>query len=296
MASVDAPTAEPQQDQFFVQLVCAVGGVILLFHPIIFIGNQAMLGVLGQWPPHDYYYLPIIAGLLFLVTAALRNYRPGLSGVFAIQALIATGVYAAMVSVRTVEPMARLFVPAQPTFRPPARELIPGPGSWILLLLLFVPLLAAGLLASRDSRKFEPLLATFLRSAAGACIIMLFCPPLWGDATSDGFGWAAILFLLFSVAYFFAVFHTRGARPLAIGTSLGYPLAVVPVMAVLIVFSRLGRGRPGEDRAMLLLIAGNAILWVLGAGAAIGIRPREGKRILAGFAMSFGLAVLALIL
>jgi hypothetical protein len=87
-------TDQSKPDQFFVQAVCAVGGLVLLFHPLLFIGNQAMLLVLQssqfypQWP-RNYYYLPIVAGFSFLTTAALRNYRPGLSGVVAVQAVIA---------------------------------------------------------------------------------------------------------------------------------------------------------------------------------------------------------------
>lgn len=284
-------TDQSKPDQFFVQAVCAAGGLVLLFHPLLFIGNQAMLLVLQssqfypQWP-RNYYYLPIVAGFSFLTTAALRNYRPGLSGVAAVQAVIACGVYAVMLSLRTVEQM----------FISRAREFTPGPGSWILLLLSFIPLLSAGLVACFDSRKFEPLLATFLRSAASACVIILFAPPLWETGTPKAFWQATAFGLILSVFYFVTIFHTKNKRPIAIGASIGYPLAVIPVSFILIALAGWGPVRHGETQNMLLLIAANAVLWIVGVSAAFTIRPRQGKRIVAGAAMSFGSAVLAVML
>lgn len=288
-------TDQAKPDEFFVQAICSVGGLVLLFHPLVFIGNPAMLHVLQtsdfypQWP-RNYFYLPIVAGLLFLITAALRNYRPGLSGVFAVHAVIACGFYAGMVSFRTVEQM----------FISRAREFTPGPGSWILLLLLFIPLLSAGLLACLDSRRFEPLLATFLRSSAGACLIILFAPPLWDNATSAGFWRATIFGILYSAVYLFAIFHSTDSRALAVGAGIGYPLAVIPVIVILLGLSGFGGVRPGETQDMVLLIWANAILWIVGIGAAINIRPRQPMMILVGFAipfaMLFGLVVLTNIL
>lgn len=299
----DAPDTAPQQDQFFIQLVCAVGGLILLFHPLPFIGNQAMLLVLQSsqfylgWP-RNYYYLPIIAGLLFLVTAALRNYRPGLSGVFAIQAVIATGAYAAMVSLRTVEPMVRSLGAMQSMVRPLLREFTPGLGSWILLLLSFVPLLAAGVLASRDSHRFEPLLATWLRSAATACVLMLVAVSFAAPDARIGSGlWRTLIFVA-SCSVFYAVpaFHPPSKRSFAIGAGIGYPLVMTPLALTLLGLSSWGPVRPEEARDIMILIAANVVLWLIAIAAAIGIRPKRPMAIFAGSAVSVGSAVLVLIL
>jgi len=295
-ADTPVTATESRPDQFFVQAVCFVGGLALLFHPILFTGNRAMLHVLEsnefypQWPG-NYYYLPVIAGLLFLVTAATRNYRPGLSGVFGVHAVIACGIYALCLSLRTVE----LMMASR------AREFTPGMGSWMLLLLSFVPVLAAGLLATLDSREFEPVLATWLRSAAGACILTLFVamfnPAFMVDAgTPRGFRLSIIFGVTYSAFYVFTAFHPRTKRPFAIGTGIGYPLVAVPFFFIVLGLSRLsGPLRPEAHQALILLIAANVILWVAAVAAAIGIRPRHSVQVLAGSALSFGAPVLVVL-
>lgn len=216
MANAEAaPVPESGQDQFFVQAICAVGGLVLLFHPLIFIWNQAMLDVLeghaykSQWP-EQYCYLPVIAGLFFLMTAGFRTYRPGLSGVFALEAVIAGSAYACMLFFGTL----KQTVAARP------REYVPGVGSWILLLLSLIPPLAAGVLASCDSRRFEPLLATWLRSAASACVLLLVGVLGLGDTGTPAGFWRAVIFGPFlSAFYFLAMFHTGNKRSFAIGTA-----------------------------------------------------------------------------
>ena len=82
--------------------------------------------------------------------------------------------------------------------------------------------------------------------------------------------------------------------------AIGYPLAVIPVIVILLGLSGFGGVRPGETQDMVLLIWANAILWIVGIGAAINIRPRQPMMILVGFAipfaMLFGLVVLTNIL
>ena len=71
---------------------------------------------------------------------------------------------------------------------------------------------------------------------------------------------------------------------------------MIPASFILIALASWGPVRPGETQNMLLLIAANAVLWIVGVSAAINIRPRQGRRIVAGAAMSFGSAVLAVML
>lgn len=270
-----------EEKEYFIPAIYLLQGILLSALPLLPSMDKPFSFTRNLWHPgapwsENFFYLPMVAGLILIAASFLRNSERSASGMLALQGTLAGfwfGIFTLFASADT------LVYRKSPIQEPATGILGVGAVDAVLLAFFFSPLIFTFLYALKDLRQIENVKATLMRLMAGCCEIALLRLFRWQE-TGNSVGGSLFLICVCGV-YLLTAFHPPLTYPYAAKAGAACSLlAVIATSFFLVIPDFSGFSvvtRQHSDLLLILLVNAG-----LGIASAVALNPNSSRQKMPG--------------